>query len=123
MSEFSGKVVLVTGGRSGIGRAIANRFHQDGARVFTAQRSAAEGFETIEADLSDPEAPVHVIETLLAQAGRLDVLVNNAGVMHEALLHTETLAGWDYALRSASPRRCCSSNTALMRCEKARVLS
>jgi len=82
MSRFEGKVVLVTGGSSGIGAAIAERFHSEGARVFTAQRTIAQspGLESIEADLGDPGAPADVIARVSQTAGQLDVLVNNAGL-------------------------------------------
>ncbi|MEM7058532.1 MAG: SDR family oxidoreductase [Pseudomonadota bacterium] len=83
MNRFAGKTALVTGGRSGIGRAIAEALETDGARVFTAQRSADDRFESIAADLTDPEAPARVIEKVTADAGRLDILVNNAGLMRE----------------------------------------
>lgn len=81
--NFAGKVVLVTGGSSGIGAAIAARFAGAGARVFTAQRGADPRHEGICADLADPDAPQHIIDAVLDRAGRLDVLVNNAGLMRE----------------------------------------
>ena len=84
MSRFAGKVALVTGGRSGIGQAIAQRLATEGARVLTAQRGADAQFEGIEADLADAAAPAAVVAEVVARAGRLDVLVNNAGVMQEA---------------------------------------
>lgn len=94
MTRFNGKVSLVTGGRSGIGLACAERLADEGARVFTAQRGAAEGFESITADFADPATPAAVIADVVAQAGRLDVLVNNAGEMHEATVVDETVDGW-----------------------------
>jgi meso-butanediol dehydrogenase/(S,S)-butanediol dehydrogenase/diacetyl reductase len=98
MSRFAGKVALVTGGRSGIGLACARRLAEEGARVFTAQRGAAEGFETIAADLADPAAPARIVAEVAAQAGRLDVLVNNAGVMLEGTAEEMILADWDRTL-------------------------
>ena len=50
MNRFENKVVLVTGGRSGIGLAISRRLRDEGARVFTAQRSEDSEFESIQAD-------------------------------------------------------------------------
>ena len=99
MRRFAGKVALVTGGRSGIGLAIAERLRDEGARVFTAQRLPADNFETVEADLADAEAPARVIEAVVAAAGRLDVLVNNAGVMQEATVEAMDLADWERTLR------------------------
>ncbi|MEM1300171.1 MAG: SDR family oxidoreductase [Pseudomonadota bacterium] len=81
--SFEGKVALVTGGRLGIGRATADALAAKGARVFTAQRSADDRHEGIAADLSDPSAPQAVIAEVVARAGRLDMLVNSAGLMRE----------------------------------------
>ena len=98
MKRFEGKVVLVTGGRSGIGRAIARRLEGEGARVFSAQRGADPERECIEADLGDPAAPAAVVAQVAERGGRLDVLVNNAGVMQEALVEDMSLADWDRTL-------------------------
>ena len=98
MRRFEGKVALVTGGRAGIGLACARRLADEGARVFTAQRGAAEGFETITADLGDPDAPVRIIDEIADQAGALDILVNNAGVMIEGTVEETGLEDWDRTL-------------------------
>ena len=82
--RFEGKVALVTGGRMGIGQAIARRLRDDGARVFTAQRGQDPEFEGIGADLADARTPARLIAEVIQRAGRLDILVNNAGFMQEA---------------------------------------
>ena len=94
MMRFEGKTVLITGGRSGIGRATAERFAQEGARVFTVQRGADDQFESISADLADPTAPQAVMDQVTRQSGRLDVLVNNAGIMKEASVEDMPLEDW-----------------------------
>ena len=94
MMRFEGKTVLITGGRSGIGRATAERFADEGARVFTAQRGEDDQFESIVADLADPAAPQAVIDQVTRQSGRLDVLVNNAGIMQEAAIEDMPLEDW-----------------------------
>ena len=66
MSRFTGKVALVTGGRSGIGQAIARRLAADGARVFTAQRGPDGEFEAIEADFADPASPAQVVAEVVS---------------------------------------------------------
>lgn len=95
MSAMDGKVALVTGGRSGIGLACAERLAAQGARVFTAQRGAAPGFETVTADLADPEAAARVIEHVVSAGRRLDILVNNAGVMFEGTVEEMELDLWE----------------------------
>ena len=94
MMRFEGKTVLITGGRSGIGRATAERFADEGARVFTAQRGEDDQFESIIADLADPAAPQAVIDQVTRQSCRLDVLVNNAGIMQEAAIEDMPLEDW-----------------------------
>lgn len=99
MSRFAGKTALVTGGRSGIGQAIARRLAAEGARVFTAQRGTDAEFEAIEADFTDTDCPARVVSTVIDRAGGLDVLVNNAGVMQEAAVEAMRLEDWERSLR------------------------
>ena len=94
MNRFGNKIALVTGGRSGIGRAIAARLVEEGATVYTAQRGRDDRLFGIEADFTDPNAPRQVVDTLIEKAGRLDVLVNNAGMMREALVEDMSLEEW-----------------------------
>lgn len=86
------------GGR-GIGQAIARRLASEGARVFTAQRGPDGGFEAIAADFADAGAPARAVAEVVDRAGRLDVLVNNAGVMQEALVEEMALADWERTIR------------------------
>ena len=92
------KVALITGGRSGIGLACANRFSENNYQVITAQRSPAENFDTIKADFSNPETPAQVINEVIKQAGRLDVLINNAGIMLENAIDQMSLTDWNHTL-------------------------
>jgi len=98
MKRFDGKVALVTGGSQGIGQGIARRLAEEGARVFTAQRGPDAEFEGIAADLSDAQAPARVVAEVVARAGRLDVLVNNAGMMREARVEDMSLEDWQFNL-------------------------
>ena len=80
MTQDPAKVALVTGGRTGIGNACAQRLAREGLRVITAQRESADDFETIPADLTDTDTPARIIDGVIERAGRLDVLVNNAAI-------------------------------------------
>ncbi|MGY4567236.1 meso-2,3-butanediol dehydrogenase [Bradyrhizobium sp. USDA 3256] len=93
MVRFEGEVVIVTGAASGIGAAIARRFASEGAKVALIDRDEiplAEVAKELEddrtlahaADVSDPEAVSQMVATVVKHFGRLDVMVNNAGV-HE----------------------------------------
>ncbi|MEM9062577.1 MAG: SDR family oxidoreductase [Pseudomonadota bacterium] len=99
MSDFLGKVALVTGGRSGIGAACAATLADRGARVFTAQRGEEPVHEGIVADLADPSSPEMVIAAVIDQAGRLDVLINNAGLMREGTALEMTVKDWQATLQ------------------------
>ena len=98
MIRFEGKIVIVTGGRSGIGQAIARRLRDEGARVFTAQRGEDHEFEHVRADFSDPHCPSQVMGEVIEQAGQLDVLINNAGMMQEASVEAMSLESWQHVL-------------------------
>jgi NAD(P)-dependent dehydrogenase (short-subunit alcohol dehydrogenase family) len=78
------RVVLITGASSGSGRAIAALLARRGYRVFgTSRRPASptlDGFELLELEVTDDESVARCIATVVARAGRLDALVNNAGV-------------------------------------------
>src|SRR5699024_717504 len=94
MNRFENKVALVTGGRSGIGRAIARRLSDEGATVFTAQRRHDKEFDGIKADLTDPQVPERIATEVMCRTGRLDVLINNAGIMQEAAIEDMSVDDW-----------------------------
>ena len=84
----SNLVVLVTGAGRGLGRAIANRFRQAGYTVVAtdydesllADIENAEGFVTAQQDVSDIDRAADIAQLIREQCGRLDAIVNNAGV-------------------------------------------
>ncbi len=88
--KFKGRVAIVTGGARGIGRAIVERLAREGLKVAVADRSVAEAQTTAEAigpnafalelDVASPTSIETTISTVVEREGRLDVLVNNAGV-------------------------------------------
>jgi len=91
---MTGKVALVTGGRSGIGAAIARQLADNGAKVITAQRSTDDAFDWISVDFTDPDTPQSLIADVIARTGRLDYLVNNAGLMREGTVLECTPHDW-----------------------------
>jgi len=74
------KVVIVTGGAAGIGAAIVRGLVEEGARPVVLDRLPADGVETHRLDLSDEAACTAAVRATLAKHGRIDGLVNNAGV-------------------------------------------
>jgi NAD(P)-dependent dehydrogenase (short-subunit alcohol dehydrogenase family) len=83
MKTKQDRCALVTGASSGIGEAIARRLASDGLRVFGASRtgpdSASAGVESVVLDVTDDDSVRAAIEVVVRKAGRLDVVVNNAG--------------------------------------------
>ena len=77
--DLSGRVVLVTGGTRGIGLGITEAFRAAGARVLTCSRSEVDATDHYVCDVRDPDAVQALVTQVVADAGRLDVLVNNAG--------------------------------------------
>ena len=88
MGALDGKVAIVTGGTSGIGEAIAEAFVAEGAKVVVAARREDEGralekrigVRFLRADVANEADVQHLVAETLAAFGRLDCLVNNAGV-------------------------------------------
>lgn len=111
MGLLEGHVALVTGGSRGIGRAIALRLASEGAdlaicarNVESAERVAAEieglGRRCLvrQADVANAEQAGELIATSVEELGRLDVLVNNAGVTRDGLLMRMKERDWDEVL-------------------------
>jgi len=87
--RFSGRVAIVTGGAQGIGRAIADRLHQEGAAVFVwdvdenavaGLKSMGERMQGIVVDITDSDATARACSDVLSMAGKIDILVNSAGI-------------------------------------------
>jgi NAD(P)-dependent dehydrogenase (short-subunit alcohol dehydrogenase family) len=94
-------IALVTGASSGIGHAIALGFARAGARVYAVARRAErlaelaemhEGITPLPADLADEEQCERLVDRVLAEAGHLDVVVNNAGIANIILAINESTA-------------------------------
>ncbi|MFW0787002.1 glucose 1-dehydrogenase [Gordonia sp. CPCC 206044] len=108
--ELSEKVAIVTGGSSGLGQGIVEKFVAEGARVAIADVDAEAGgalatslgdrVEFIRTDVSDPAEVAELVDAVVRRFGRLDVMVNNAGVsgtMHASFLDDD-LADFDRVL-------------------------
>lgn len=92
MSRLQGRVVIVTGGAQGIGRAYCERLAQEGANIVVAdidaaREAVAEQLQSMEVealaiptDVADPAATEHMARTTIERFGRIDALVNNAAM-------------------------------------------
>lgn len=96
MTGLSGKVVLVTGVARGIGAAIATACEEVGADVIGVDRDVVSG--AITADLSDPNAPARVMAEALGRFGRIDGLVNAAGVTTRASFLDADVTQFDHVM-------------------------
>lgn len=100
MLKLEGKTALVTGGNSGIGLAIAQRFAQEGAHVFITGRREAQlaeavtliggNVEAIAGDITNIHDRSRLFDTIHARAGRLDILVYSSGISEPASLAEST---------------------------------
>ncbi len=105
MSEgrLQGKVALVTGGRGGIGRAIVARFLREGATVYAADLSEAgslaahdaDGSTFLRMDVASETEVKAAMQRVSGTSGRLDVLVNAAGIEIEKTIEDTTLEEWN----------------------------
>ncbi|WP_353108112.1 SDR family oxidoreductase [Gordonia sp. (in: high G+C Gram-positive bacteria)] len=104
--DFTGRTVIVTGAARGIGLALSRRFADAGADVFMVDFDEAElaasaeevGARGIPADVSRTEHVEQVVQTVIADSGRVDILVNNAGILRDRVLWKLTDDDWDSVL-------------------------
>lgn len=112
MSTLSGKIAVVTGSSKGIGAAIAQKLAKEGAKVIvnyngnqTAANAVVEsilinGGEAfaVQADVSQKEGVIHLFDQAIAQFGQVDIWVNNAGVMLNAMIKDLTQEQFEKSL-------------------------
>src|SRR5699024_6006327 len=107
-SPFEGRNAIVTGASRGIGRGIALKLASRGARVFVADVNLEAAEETdelcgnnsiaLELNVADSDEVQATIAKLISEHGKIDVLVNNAGINRDAMLHKMTDEQWDSVL-------------------------
>lgn len=106
MFNLKDKVVLITGATGGIGGAIAQQMKKAGAKVFVTGRNADklsefdDSFIKIAADLSVDGAAEKLINDTIEKAGRIDVLINNAGITADTLMMRMTDEQFDNVLNT-----------------------
>jgi 3-oxoacyl-[acyl-carrier protein] reductase len=105
--RLENKVAVITGAGSGIGKETALRFALEGAKVVVADINEKAGEETVaeikkngegffvKLDVSNREQSKQMVETTLEKYGRIDILINNAGIAQDAFLSKMTEEQWD----------------------------
>ena len=111
MDEMQGKVAIVTGASSGIGRATALKFAREGCRVAAVARTASKLDEVVReaasfggeikaivADVTSTADITGVVEETVLAFGGIDILVNAAGVLRSGTIENTSLEDWDYLM-------------------------
>lgn len=96
LAERKGRVAIVTGGTRGIGKRVAERLEDAGIKVVTVARGKEADFRT---DVKDPKAVASTFKKIAKKFGRLDILVNSAGIAELAEITETTDQIWEEVLR------------------------
>jgi NAD(P)-dependent dehydrogenase (short-subunit alcohol dehydrogenase family) len=122
---LTGKVALVTGARGGIGRAICARFFKEGATVYAADLNPCgslnaesdDGSRFIPFDVTSEQAAIEVFRKVGAESGKLDILVNAAGIEIEHTIEHTSLEDWNriFAINVTGTFLACKSALPLLR--------
>jgi 3-oxoacyl-[acyl-carrier protein] reductase len=110
--DFKDKVVVVTGGSRGIGKSIAESFLNDGATVFVTYKNAideeyfnSKNIKHHKCDVADIKAVSELVDAIVKEFGKIDVLVNNAGITKDGLLMRMSEEDWDAVIDTNLKRR------------------
>lgn len=123
MIDLSGRVVLVTGAGRGIGRTIAARFAEADARVVGLDldvSDVAPGVEGVAGDVTDAAATRAVVDDVVRRHGRVDVLVNNAGINVVGAVEDLTVEAWDrcFAVNTRAVMTTCQAVIPTMKAQR-----
>lgn len=106
MKGLKDKVVIITGAASGIGKATALRFAEEGAHIVvadfadgtaTVREVTAKGVQAVyaEVNVTDPDSVQAMVSKTIEAFGKVDVLINNAGITKDAMMKKMTKEAWD----------------------------
>lgn len=105
MAEFENKIVLVTGGSRGIGKSIAELLNNEGATVIVTYKNSideeyfkSKNISFYKCDVADESSVKEMVDTIIKEHTKIDVLVNNAGVTKDGLLMRMSGDDWDIVL-------------------------
>ena len=138
---LKGQIAVITGGTNGIGRAIAQRFAEEGATVLLLATSPERGAKAVEeidqstqsgraefyaVDVSDTSKVKQTIDSICEKYGRVDVLVNNAGITRDQLLMKMSEEDWD-RVQDVNAKSCFNTCKAviraMMKARKGRIIN
>lgn len=105
MADFKDRVILITGGSRGIGKTIAEGFADDGATVIVTYRNSideasfdSKGIKHFKCDVSDMRSVQEMVDCIVKDHEKIDVLINNAGITKDGLLMRMSEDDWDAVL-------------------------
>ena len=119
--DLTGKVAIVTGGNGGIGLGMARGLAEAGAAIAVVGRNEAKSAEAVAelkqggaraiavaADVTDKEAVAAMVNRVAGELGRIDILINNAGINIRKPPHALDIAEWNSVIRPTSPAPSCA---------------